>query len=151
MSICANILFLFSERPSIVRLMELEIKLENRLGREIPVTGSGDGYNRVMCAKGLNAVLSSDKTLIVTDNYSMNDLFDEKMWRISYTTRMWSEDIPRGPMPDYAVTLLTLLAEKDIEAVWYLDDYYTEGGDYSPVSAADVHRLLDKFIAIGER
>lgn len=65
---------------------------------------------------------------------------------IDFLSRWWSEDYPEGPLPVYAVTMLTLLASPLVKRVWYTS---CEKSPPSPITKEGVMQLLDRFIAVG--
>lgn len=50
---------------------------------------------------------------------------------------------------EYAITLLTLLAQTDVEGVWFVSDSYFEGGVAPKQTHKSVHEMLDIYVRIG--
>lgn len=56
----------------------------------------------------------------------------------------YSKGYPRGPWPDIAAVLMTLLASKDVKKVWYGFDQYPQ-----VINAAEVNAISAHYMAHG--
>jgi hypothetical protein len=69
--------------------------------------------------------------------------------RIVCGGRYWSKDYPQGNLPQYAITLLTLLNEPLVKRCWYCADNYSSRP--MALNSTEVHTLLDEYIEVGVR
>lgn len=63
--------------------------------------------------------------------------------------RHWSRDHPEGNLPQYAITLLTLLNEPLVKRCWYCSENYSSRP--KALTKMDVHSLLDEYVEVGVR
>ncbi|ABO60423.1 hypothetical protein LA345_36745 (plasmid) [Burkholderia vietnamiensis] len=75
-----------------------------------------------------------------------------RLFKIDYLTRYWEVfssglGFFDGPAVRYALTLLVLLAQSDIVAVWYGADDYHDGAHIKRVTQEIAHRMIDEYIA----
>lgn len=154
MSVCANIFVLFKSAPSPARLAEIEEVISNRTSRPVEPPDSDYGRLRLFHDADLRADVSEDGTL----HYLYRERaikptgvpsIQDRLFAISYLSRWWDEGYPEGPVMEYAVTMLCLIAQADVSGVWYMSD--SDGGDFPCMSRDSVHRLIDSFIAVGEK
>jgi hypothetical protein len=161
MSICANVLMLFDKTPSAARIRQLEDVIANRLRvrdwQQLATTQDPHGRLVAVDCADLHADVNDDGSL-KWDSDGRNSprygepLLQGRLFCISYLTRYWSPGYPDGPLTDYAVTLLTLLSQSDIQSTWYVDDSFFEGGGTEPQQTPQsVHDMLDAYIRIGLR
>jgi len=154
MSICANIFVLFQAAPAVARVAEIEEAISNRTG--MPVKPKGEIYNRLIAVRDVHALvdISEDGVFHYHDSWSATSSavppLDGRVYKISYTTRWWDKDYPEGPVITYALTMLWLMSQADVADVWYMSDSYSEGGRYQRMSKAQVHEMIDDFVAIGD-
>lgn len=155
MSTSANIFVLFQGEPSPVRLASLEEMIANRLGR--PVEAATSTYNRMV------AVLDADLNADAGEDGHLHFLgrersskppgqpsIDGRLFQISYLTRWWDDGYAEGPVMDYSLTMLCLLAQSDVAGVWYTPDNYSDGMRCPGMTRERVHALIDSFVGIGE-
>lgn len=155
MSVCANIYCLFrQEPPTSERVASLQATIWNRLGYSDVYDHGGSQYGRLVPEEDADVLYDfhEDGTVerLHRARYSPllgNATREGRFYTISYLTRWWSEDYPDGPMGEYAITLLTLLAQPDIELVWLGRDEWIS---MSALSSAEVHQMLDAYIRIGQ-
>lgn len=158
MSICANIYCLFRQPPSVERLSELQAAIFERVGvhlesRRSEVLASDYGHLVQTWDADTEYQFDRDGTVTRLDRPRSESLYGEpsregRFFGIHYLTRWWSESIPEGPLAEYVVTLLTLLRQDDVEAVWYAPDQWDS---MRAVTSDDAHALLDAFISTGCR
>jgi hypothetical protein len=134
MSECAGIYCLFKVAPSIERVAAVQAAIWERVG----VKKRNHDYGQLEEAE-LEGVSAFQLDGLLST-------FDGRFFKISCLTRWWSVDYPKGPMVEYVVTMLTLLAQDDVEAVGYAPD---EHGHINAVTKDEVHQMLDDFIRVG--
>ena len=156
MSTSACIFVLFRNEPGASRLAEIEETISNRVGH--PVSSNPRGYERMVPAE--DADLLAD----INDDGSLHYLSEERpckligvpaiqgrLFVIHYLSRHWQADsYAGGPAIDYAITLLTLMAQLDVERVWYTTDDYQLGCCVPPMTPAIAHQMIDDFITVGD-
>jgi hypothetical protein len=154
MSTCANIFVLFKAAPADMRVAEIEEAISNRTG--LPVEPKGEIYNRLIAVEDSHALvdISEDGIFHYHDSWSATSSavprLDGRVFRISYSARWWDKAYPEGPVITYALTMLWLMSQVDVVDVWYMSDGYSEGGRYQRMSQAQVHEMIDDFVAIGD-
>ncbi|MBN3729428.1 hypothetical protein G3N98_00545 [Burkholderia sp. Tr-20390] len=83
---------------------------------------------------------------------SNGDFIEGRLFKIDYLTRYWEVfrggmDFFDGPAIRYALTLMVLLAQSDIEGVWYGADEYHQGAHIKRMTNEIAHRMIDEYIA----
>lgn len=155
MSICTNIYCLFKDIPSAERIAEVQKVIDNRLGRDEFSRPHDKDYGHLIAENDVDTDYSfrDDGTVTLLDRPRIGPLMNEplrqgKFFCISYLTRWWSTSYPDCPPTEYVITLLALLAQGDIEGVWYVqDDWHTA----ERLTTESVHGMLDAFIQVGWR
>jgi hypothetical protein len=138
-SACAGIYCLFKVAPSPERVAAVQAAIWERVevdGLDLKERNHGYGQLKEAELQGVSA--------FQLDGFL--SAFDGRFFKISYLTRWWSVDYPEGPMGEYVITMLTLLAQDDVEAVGYAPD---EDSHIHALTKADVHQMLDDFIRVG--
>lgn len=155
MSVCANIFVLFRDVPTASRLADLAEAISNRTGD--PVKEGSEPYGRLVDVDDadLLASVNEDGSLDYLGRERPSKLLgvpsiQGRLLKIGYLSRYWSADCPNGPAMYYALTMLVLLAQQDVEGVWYTWDDYSDGAQLPPMKRDDVHRMIDDFAAVGE-
>ncbi|MBN3761196.1 hypothetical protein [Burkholderia sp. Ac-20365] len=154
MSISAIMFVLFRNPPAAFRLQEIEERVSNRTG--FPVADSNDRYDKLwpLDEADLVADVGQDGVLHYRDPPRYARLPDVpplegRMYKISFSSRYWDRDISDGPAMRYALTILTLLAQHDVEGVWYCSHYYQDGADIAPSTTQSALQMVMDFVAVG--
>jgi hypothetical protein len=163
MSIGAYILVLFRDQPSTTRIQEVESIISNRTGAHLgarsarPSTSIDDVYERLVAEYDVDlyASVNDDGSLTWVNSRRHGPLLGEpslqgRLFGINYLSRYWSTDYPQGPAVMYAVTLLTLMSQPDVNGVWYSADDFQDGRTIAAATHQSVHQLLDDFVRIGD-
>lgn len=154
MSICAHILVLFRQKAPADRISQVEEAISNRIGYALNVDPHPYGRLVEIDDADLHADVNDDGSLRWNEKGRQTPFIgvpsiQGRLFGINYLTRHWSPDYSEGPVADYAITLLTLLAQPDVEGVWFVSDYYFAGGTAPKQTHQSVHEMLDTFVQIG--
>lgn len=131
--------------------------ISNRL--RIPIRPPSERYQRLISAEEaqLAPEVSPDGTLHLkkwgrswtpTFGYSSAQ---GRLFAIRYVLRYWEDYYADGELMIYAVTMLTLLAQPDVNLVWYMSDYNIDDGEIPCRNRADVHQLIDDYVRVGNK
>lgn len=158
MSICANFYVLFRETPAAERIDAIEELVSNRTGFPAPANRNSpqdDQYERLLPVLDADfcAEISHDGALKILDSPRNSRLLGEpslegRLFENSTLRRHWTKENGSGHVIHFALTMLTLLSQSDIEWVWYTSDY--NEGLRRPVTQFDVHQMIDDFIRVGD-
>lgn len=160
MSITANIFVLFDAPPSRDRLAQLEEIISNRTGG--PVGSVVENFERLCMVEDADEVVDvlPDGTLHYLAHgrnawdphcpVSGNSPIQDRLFEIVYLSRWWSDNCPEGPLMEYALTMLCLESQPDVQRVWYTDSSYYHGIRLSAMSHERIHELIDRYVAIGK-
>lgn len=142
MSKCANIFVNFTYEPPRERIHSLLELISNRT--QVPVSDDEIYGRLVKCDE--NVFVDNNGQIKFTDSGPYGSHY---VYQISYLTRYWSTTYPEGEIMVYALTLLTLLDQNDVQNVWYSDDDYR---DYTLpcLDAESIHGLINDFVRVGE-
>lgn len=100
--------------------------------------------------------MNDDGSLRVLDRQRYSPLLgaprlEGRLYRIDYLSRYWDSHYRQGPMIQYAITMLCLLSQPNVEGVWYdSDSFWSDGGTSKAMTSSSVHALIDEFVAGGE-
>lgn len=157
MSTCAVFFVLFKAPPTSVRLKELEAIIANR------TAGGIAGLVESVYGR-LKPVEDADLVADITEDSSLHYLHKERpaplvgvlsiqdrLHILDPLVRWWAPDSPEGPAMEFVITILVLLAQKDIGGVWYGDEHYQDGVTIPAMTKSDALRMLDEFIQVGVR
>lgn len=153
MSVTAMILVQFRLPPSLARIAQIEAVISNRL--QLPLVPPPERYHRLVPAAEAKvcAEVSEDGTLHIVKLggwYPVEHPSTRgRLFVIDYLLRHWDTDYAEGPMMMYALTMLCLLAQTDVNHAWYLHTYEIEGAKFPNMSRNDVHLWIDDYIRIG--
>jgi hypothetical protein len=152
-SITAMILVQFRHTPSSARIAQIEEVISNRLQQ--PIVSPPERYHRLVSADEAKVVaeVSEDGNLHIVELGSWypgeHPSTRGRLFVIDYLTRYWETTYADGPMMMYALTMLCLLAQTDVNHVWYLHTYEIEGAKFPCKSRNDVHLWIDDYVRIG--
>lgn len=146
MSICANIFVLFKTTPAARRVREIEVDIIKKIGHA-PWTFDGLDVGFLQSYSGEMDELSFDVAGHIEQlrrprsGLLPGPVSAERFFHISYLSRWWSETYPDGPMTKYGETMLTLLAQPEVEMVWFAPD---EWGAIDALTASEIHAMISK-------
>lgn len=157
MSVYATIFVMFHEPPSSARVAELDLVIAQYIGtRNEPRSDDFERLVAVDLADGYVEVASDGMLQYYADSRGADrpnaKSIEGRLFKIDYLTRYWEVSrgevtFPDGPAISYALTLLVLLAQSDVEGVWYGADDYHYGAHIKRLTAEGAHRMIDEFIA----
>lgn len=158
MSVCANITVLFKNAPDAGHLQAVGQILSNRTG--MPVSDDAQPYGRMVEVFDADLIsdVNEDGSLRCTgdDGQRLSPLLGAprlqgRLYRIDYLSRFWESHYRQGPMVQYAITMLCLLSQPNIEGVWYdSENFWSDGGTSKAMTPSRVHALIDDFVKAGE-
>lgn len=156
MSTCANFFILFRSLPTAERVSELEEAISNRTEIPVPIASEREHYGRYVEVydADLRADVSAEGVLTWLGRERYSPLLgvpsiQGRLFENSTLERHWSKEYSNGPAITHIITALTLLAQPDIEWVWYVSDHFSEGGNAPALTHTSVHGMLDDYIAVG--
>lgn len=156
MSVCANFFVFFATAPSAERIDQIDALVSNRTGQVI--RPYKERYGRLIAVEDadLYADVSDDGCLTYLARARSSKLIGEpsiqgQLFQLDPLSRYWSDWYPDGPIVEYVITILSLLAQPDVKWVWYGRDGYQDGIEWQAVTHQTAHAMLDNFITIGQR
>ena len=158
MSTTAVITVLFKNEPGQALLQALETTIYNRTGKPVPLPTEQYGQLAAVEDADLLGDVNDDGSFrwVGTDDMRYSPLLSGprlqgRLYVIHTLLRFWSTDYREGPVVDFAVLMLTLLACPEVEGVWYhQSNHLSEGGTSAAMTAARIHSLIDDFVRDGK-
>lgn len=160
MSICAHIFVLFREPVTEARIAAIDELISNRTGVPVPakreeISDDRYWYDRFLPVPeaDLCADVSEDGTLNILRTERHSKLLGEpsiegRLYENNTMSRHWREGYAEGPAIQFALTMMTLIDQPDVQWVWYTDDYKERM--HKAMARTDVHQLIDDFIRVGK-